>query len=686
MLKIGIDVGGTFTDGLMVDESTGHIVTCKVPSTRDDPSIGVTRALEALMAQRDWAEVGFLAHATTVATNAVIEARGPKTALLTTRGFRDAIEIGRLSRPAALLYDYRSPMPPPLIPRRLRFEVTERLDASGEVLTAIDEDELRALAYQFKGAGVEAIAVCFLHSYANSAHERRAGEILTEILDDVAISLSSDVLPEAGEFERASTTAANAFLQPLMSRYLVALGERTAQARAHSGMQWHVMQSNGGMARIDHTRRYPVHTLISGPAAGVAGGAHLGRLLGLDRIITADMGGTSLDVALISDGVVEVTTAGEIAFRPVKVPMLDLETVGAGGGSIAWIDASGGLRIGPDSAGSTPGPACYGHGGQDATVSDADIVLGYLPPDGLLGDEIQLRRDLAEAACGRIGAQLGMDAVQAADAIVAIVNHTMSDAIATVSIRRGHEPQDFALCAFGGAGGMHAVAMAESLGIPWVVIPPTAGCFSALGLTVADLTHTYVQTLAGSGPVTDGSVRGALDVLSARAEDDLRSGGVAATDCEIREEVDARYVGQLETLTVPYTDSLEKTAHNFEAEYMRKYGYMRTGHAVELVNARVHAIGRMHREAVRADWTVAGRAGDDTGHRQRRVFFHDLGWMDTVIVDRSTLSSSTVVTGPAIVEQSDATTVVPPGYVAVTDETTKSLIIGRHAWKRSGNV
>lgn len=685
MLKIGIDVGGTFTDGLLVDESTGQVTTCKVPSTRDDPSVGVARALDMLLAGRSWAEVGFLAHGTTVATNAVIEARGPRTALITTRGFRDALEIGRLSRPAALLYDYRSPLPPPLVPRRLRREVTERMDASGRVLTPLDEAELRSLAVELAGEGVEAVAVCYLHSYANPAHERRTQEILAEVMDGVAISLSSDVLPEVGEFERASTTSANAFLQPLMSRYLGGLSERTVDGRADSGVEWHIMQSNGGMAGVEYTRDYPVHTLLSGPAAGVAGGAHLGRLLGLDRLITADMGGTSLDVALVADGAVEVTTAREIAFRPVRVPMLDVEAVGAGGGSIAWIDASGALRVGPQSAGSTPGPACYDRGGEDATVSDANIVLGYLPPDGLLGDEIALRRGLAEAACRRLGSELGLDATEAADAIVQIVNHTMSDAIATVTIRRGHEPQDFALCAFGGAGGMHAVAMAKALGIPWVVIPSTPGVYCALGLTVADLTHTYVQTLAGLDSVTDETVRPVLDALRARAEAALLSDGVQTDNREIRELVDARYIGQVETLTVPFDECIEKTTQTFEAEYQRQYGFMRTGHPVEFVNARVHAVGRVHGGAQGGAPSTANTTAEPGGSR-RDVFFHGVGWTPTAVVDRRTLSPGVVLAGPAVVEQGDATTVVPPGYVAVTDEPTGAMIIGREAWKRSEHV
>jgi N-methylhydantoinase A len=686
LLKIGVDVGGTFTDGLLVDGETGRVLTCKVPSTREDPSIGVARALDVLMAGQDWAAVEFLAHGTTVATNAVIEARGPRTALLTTQGFRDSLEIGRLSRPAAFLYDYRKPMPPALIPRRLRFEVSERLDASGAQLIALDEDELRTVATAMAAAGVEAVAVCFLHSYANPAHEQRAGAILAEVIDGVAISLSSDVLPEAGEFERASTTAANAFTQPLMSRYLGGLSERTVEARAQADVEWHVMQSNGGMAGIEHVRRYPVHTLLSGPAAGVAGGAHLGRLLGLSNVITADMGGTSLDVALITDGSVQVTTEREIAFRPVRVPMLDVETVGAGGGSLAWLDPSGGLRVGPRSAGSSPGPACYGLGGEEATVSDADIVLGYLPPNGTLGNEIPLRRDLAEAACARVGASLDLDAVQAADAIVEIINHTMSDAIATVSIRRGYEPRDFALCVFGGAGGMHGVAMAESLGIPWVVMPPAPGCHSALGLTVADLTHTYVQSLVSPEPATEGVVVEALTSLRERANKDFDGDRIEPGLRDIREQLDARYIGQLETLTVAYSTSLENTLETFESEHLRKYGYLRTGQQIELVNARVHAVGTMHRaDGPQSHWAAADPT-DTHARAERQVFFHGTGWTQAAILQRSALDPDEVVHGPAVIEQSDATTVIPPGYVAVTDPFTNAMVIGRSAWKRSEHV
>jgi N-methylhydantoinase A len=684
LLKIGIDVGGTFTDGLMVDESTGEVVTCKVPSTREDPSLAVSRALGVLMKGRDWSDVGFLAHGTTVATNAVIEARGPKTALITTRGFRDAIEIGRMSRPAPLLYNYRTPLPLPLVPRRLRLEVTERMDALGVVLAPLNEAEVRAVAAQLALEEVQAVAVCFLHSYANDAHERRAAEILKETIEGVAVSISSDVLPEIGEFERASTTTANAFLQPLMDRYLGGLSERTRELRAGSGLEWRVMQSNGGMAGVEYTRRYPVHTLLSGPAAGVAGGAHLGKLLGLNRVITADMGGTSLDVALIADGVVEVTTAREIAFRPVRVPMLDVEAVGAGGGSIAWIDASNSLRVGPESAGSMPGPACYGRGGKQATVSDANLVLNYLPPNGLLGAEIVLNRELAVEACEQIGSTLGLDAVETADAIVQIVNHTMSDAIATVTIRRGHEPKDFALCAFGGAGGMHAVAMAEALEIPWVVIPATPGVYCALGLTVADLTHTYMQTLAGLETVTQATVRPVLDALRSRAQDALRSDGVAAANVEIREQVDARYVGQVETLTVAFDESVEKTMQVFEKEYERQYGFIRSGQKVELVNARVHAVGRVHSIAQHSG--SAHRTTDvpqQVPPRTRKTFFHGVGWIETAVVDRYTIKPSSPLAGPAVVEQSDATTVIPPGYVAVVDEATKAMVIGRQAWKRS---
>lgn len=683
--RLGVDIGGTFTDIALIDEATGRIYNGKVSSTPQDPSQGFMAAVERLVEQQGIAPdaVSYIVHGTTVATNAIIEGKVAPTGFITTEGFRDMLEIARQIRPE--LYNLQFEKPRPLVPRHHCFGVPERLDARGEVLVPLDEDALRQVAGELKEAGVESIAVCFLHAYANPIHERRAGEILAEVFPQAVVSLSAEVAPEFREYMRASTTVINGCIRPVVARYLQRIEERLEQAGIKAELL--VMQSSGGVYTFAAAQQQPVYMVESGPAAGVIAAAYLGQALGYDQVISFDMGGTTAKVGLVQGGEPSVTKDYEVgataqsgvgasrgAGYPIRTPVIDLVEIGAGGGSIAWVDPGGILRVGPESAGADPGPVCYGQGGTQPTVTDANLVLGRLSPDYFLGGEIALDTEAARGAIEEYCAKpLGMDTVEAAHGIVEIANAAMVNALRLVSVQRGYDPRDFALVAFGGAGPAHANRLAAMTEIPVAVIPNSPGTASAMGLLVTDLKHDYATTVIQRlDQVEPGELEQTFGELEARGREMLAREGMAEAAMDFRRQAELRYVGQSHELTVALeagpldAAQLERMLAMFHREHERAYGFSAPGEEVELVNLRLSAVGEIAKPAMAP---IEKAAGEAEAKGQRPVYFAECeGYVDCPVYDRYGLGAGAVVSGPAIVEEVDSTTTVHPGYRVAVDE------------------
>lgn len=642
--RLGVDVGGTFTD--LVALGGGRLITTKVPSTPRDQSEGVMNAIEA--SDVGAGSVVALAHGMTVATNALLERRGARTALVTTEGFRDVLEIARQNRPS--LYDLAQDRPPALVPRGLRFTIKERMGPDG-VLAALDEASLEAAVAAVEEAQVEAVAVCLLFAFAHPEHEQRVGEALREALPDVHVSLSSEVLPEFREYERFSTTTADAYLAPKLAAYLRNLGGKVTGAAMPSPL---IMQSSGGVTGIDDAIEDAAGCVLSGPAGGVVGAAYVGSLGGYTDLLTFDMGGTSTDVAPILSGEAQTTTETVVAGVPIKLPMVDVHTVSAGGGSIAWADAGGALRVGPHSAGADPGPAAYGAGGEEPAVTDANLYLGYLDDGAELGGEVVLRRELSEKALAALGEELDLSAEDVALGVVRVANAEMTRALRIISVERGLDPRDFALLAFGGAGGMHACALAEELGMQTVLVPRAGGVLSALGLAISDVRRDYVSPYLSPLDEADaGEVEKRFARMESMAEMDLDDPGHTR-------RADLRYRGQSFELTVE-ADSLEKLEDRFHAAHERRYGYRMEEEAVELVNLRLISTVPVEKpeldEPEPADEATAG---------VREASF-DGEWVEVPVLDREKMGRGSQVTGPAIVEFRESTCVVRPGWSGKVD-------------------
>jgi len=642
--RLGVDVGGTFTD--LVALSQGRLITTKVPSTPQDQSAGVMNSIET--SEIEPGAVDALAHGMTVATNALLERRGARTALVTTEGFRDVIEIARQNRPS--LYDLSQDRPPPLVPRGLRFTVKERMGPQGEI-SALDEESLEEVVSSIKEAEVEAAAVCLLFAFMHPDHERRIGEALREELPEVHVSLSSEVLPEFREYERFSTTTADAYLAPKLAAYLKNLAGKAEEAGVPSPL---IMQSSGGVVGIDDAIADAAGCLLSGPAGGVVGAAYVGGLGEYQNLLTFDMGGTSTDVATIIDGEAQTTTETVVAGLPIKLPMVDIHTVSAGGGSIAWADAGGALRVGPHSAGAEPGPAAYGQGGEEPTVTDANLFLGYLADEATLGGEVVLQRELSEKALSSLGEKLGLDAQEAALGIVRVANAEMVRALRVISVERGLDPREFALLAFGGAGGMHACALAEELGMETVLVPRAGGVLSALGLAISDLRHDYVNPyLVGLENVEKGEFEKKFEKMESSASEDLE-------DPEYDRRADLRYRGQSFELTVE-ADSLEKLEERFHAAHEQRYGYRMDDESVELVNLRLISTVPVEKPEL-DEPEPEGEA--ESGTREANF---DGEWQEVSVLDRERMGKGSEVSGPAIVEFKESTCVVRPGWRGAVD-------------------
>ncbi len=694
--RLGVDIGGTFTDAALVDEDTGAVQIIKVPSTPADPALGFMAAVERALGLvgGTGAAMRLLVHATTVATNALIEGKIARLGMITTHGFRDVLEIGRQIR--SRLYDVHLTKPQPLVSRQWSFGVHERLDATGEILEPLDVAEVRQVVRQLKQAGVEAVVCCLLHSYINPVHEYRVAAIVREEYPEAFLSVSADVCPEFREYLRASTTAVNAAVMPLVSRYLTALESRlhTLGIRA----PFYVMQSNGGVMSVAAAKQKPVFMVESGPAAGVIAAGAFAEQHDYRQVISFDMGGTTAKVGLIQDGQPRHSTEFEVggqAITPigegrgsgyaVRTPVVDLVEVGAGGGSEAWIDAGGALRVGPQSAGASPGPVCYGQGGTVPTITDANLLLGRLNPAFFLGGEIPLAVDASRDAIQLQCAQpLGIDPLQAANGIIEIANAHMIGAMRLVSIQRGYDPRDFVLVAFGGAGPLHANALVRELDIPVVLIPPSPGIASALGMLMTDIKHEFVATRRQMlSDLQPEALEALFADFVAQGQALLAGEGVEASQRRVLRSLDLRYQGQSHeldvtvpagVLTPPLLASLQEQFHQAHA---RAYGYDAPEDPIELVNVRLTALGVSPKPQLR---TLPQSRGDISaalkGHRQ--VWFSETsGFVSSPILDRLQLRWGDSVQGPAVIEELDSTTVIHPDYQARVDQ-HGNLLLRRH--------
>jgi N-methylhydantoinase A len=677
-VRLGVDVGGTFTDLVLFDAATNRIHFTKTSSTPANQAEGVEDGIHKVVALARFttADIDFFVHGTTVATNALLERKGVDCALLITEGFRDVLQIGRQDRPK--LYDWFAQRPPPLVPRARTFEVRERMLHTGEVHEVLDESQAVEAIQRAKAAGVTAIAVCLLHSYANAAHERRLGELIAEHFPEAEVSLSSDVIPEFREYERASTTTVNAYVMPIVRRYVARLADRTRAMGVPAEL--HIMQSNGGLMTARAAGEQSVRTMLSGPAAGVLGAVALAGQAGFDNVLSVDMGGTSFDICLAHDGKLRFTKESEIGSLPIKVPMIDIHTLGAGGGSVAWIDAGGALRAGPRSAGAQPGPAAYGRGGTEATVTDANVVLGRIDPGNFLGGEMRLDADAARRAVReKIAVPLGLGVEEAAEGIIRVINATMVRGMRAVSVEKGYDPRDFAIVAFGGGGPLHAADLARDLGVPNVLIPVMPGVTSALGLLVADLRYDVSATVRGSLASPDlAALTSVYRGLEGHALDQMARDGVDHGAVQVTRSADVRYARQSWELEVGVPSgaldeaSLGAIAAEFHERHRQAYGYAMENEELILVNAQVSAIAALPKPPLgvsrRADGT-ARAAGRTLGHDKAGERQTWLGgrWVRASIYDRGRLLPGATIEGPAIVEQLDTTTFLGLGDRARVD-------------------
>jgi N-methylhydantoinase A len=657
-IRVAVDIGGTFTDFEIFDPATGAVHQHKAPSTPADPSAGLLDGMRQAARRFGFAlaDVRQVLHGTTIATNAVLERKLPRGAVLTTAGFEDLLQIGRHGRRD--IYALTASPPPPLVPRNLCLGVVERLRADGSVATPLEEASVAAAARRLREAGVQAVAVCLLHAYANPVHERRIGAMLADALPDVAVSLSSEISPELREYERLSTTVLNALLVPIVAGYIAKLDRRLAEAEF--GARIYLVQSNGGVSGPAKAGREPARLLLSGPSGGAAAARRLAASLGLPNLVAIDMGGTSFDVSVVHGGQVAMVTEGEIDGLPVRLPMVEMRTIGAGGGSIAWVDPGGRLRIGPHSAGADPGPACYGRGGTGMTVTDANLLLGRLDGDSFLGGAMRLDRAAASRAAWDIAARLGLDADATAAGVVAITNASLAGAIRLSLFEKGLDPEDFCLLSFGGAGGVHACEVAEELGIARVVFPPHASTLSAWGILWSDIVHdlaaTQILPLAGaSAALADAAIRLRQDAAALLAED-----GVAEPLREMEWSADCRYAGQAFELAVPLAEAdfsaagLAAIAEGFHAIHRQRFAHDDRGVPVEIVALRLTARGRLAKPERDAAEAQAGAA------RSQRPVLVEGAWQPAEICGRGAVGAG--LHGPAVVEEAYTSTWIPPGW------------------------
>ncbi|PYI56362.1 hydantoinase/oxoprolinase family protein [Paenibacillus flagellatus] len=680
---VGVDVGGTFTDVTLVDASTGDILNHKVPSTPDDPSRAIMTGIEQILEMNGVpvSDVRYLAHGTTVATNALIERKGALTGLLVTEGFRDLLEIGRQTRPG--LYDLFKEKPEPVIPGYLRLEVEERLYADGTVRKPLNRERLAEAIEQLKREGVRSIAVCLLFAYMNPEHEKQVVDEIRRLYPDAYVSASHQVVPEFREYARLSTTSLNAYLGPVMQTYM----DNFQQSVRNAGIPVdpYITQSNGGIISIQESVANPVRTAVSGPAAGVVAAAYLAELTGYKNMITFDMGGTSADFSLIENGEPKISMEREVEGFPARIPMLDIHACGAGGGSIAWLDAGGALKVGPESAGSTPGPAAYGRGGTRPTVTDANAILGRLNPDGILGGRMALDVEASKRAVEKhICDATKLSLLEATMGILSVVNANMTRAIRLISVEKGYDPREFTLVSFGGGGGLHCGALARELGIPRILVPPSPGTFCSLGLLVTDVRSDYVRSsLQESNGGGLDTIRGLFADMEREGAAMLAKEGVPESNRRYALGLDMRFKGQNYELTVPVewseltVEGLPAIVARFHEQHEKNYGYSNRNGVVEFVNYRVTALGELPKAALRAEEESAGAGRTVKPTSTRDVYFAETdrpGYYSTGIYSRTDLLPGDRLAGPAIIEQMDSTILLLPGQTLRVDAYRNLLI------------
>jgi N-methylhydantoinase A len=685
--RVSVDIGGTFTDLVALNEEGGEILNIKVPSTPKEPAKAVIEAFQEFLEKNNYADVSAVIHATTIAANALLGQLNlelPKTALITTKGFRDVIEIGRQRRHE--LYNLFVQKPRTLVPRRLRFEIEERTEPKGEILTPLNKEEVRESSQRIKRENVKAIAVALLFSYMNHQHEREIGKILRQLQPETYVSLSSEITPEYREYERTSTTVVNAVLMPTVSSYLGTLQQDIKSLGVKAPLC--VMQSDGGTASKEVVSKKPVSMVESGPAAGVMASAFYGKLLGIDDILSFDMGGTTAKAGAVKEATPEIVNEYEVAGKvhsgrivkgsgyPVRQPFIDLAECSAGGGTIAWVDEGNALQVGPVSAGAEPGPACYGKGGRQPTVTDANVVLGRLNPRLILGGEMLIHSRLSEKTISKeICGKTQLELTEAAAGIVRIVNSDMAKVLRIVTVERGYDPRDFALMCFGGAGPMHGCALAQELNISKTIVPPNPGMFSAYGLLAADFRSSYVNAVMKlTTDVKAKKVENVFQKLELKGKRILGKQRVSKANTRFVRQLDLRYFGQSYELTVPantpFTDTaLQKAVENFHKKHKAICGYAVLDEPVELVNLRLTTIGFVKKPKLREQPLHGEKSSEKAVITKRKVFFEQYDdYVKTPIYRREKLNSGNVVEGPAVIEQYDSTTVVYPRWKASVDK------------------
>jgi N-methylhydantoinase A len=675
-MRVAIDVGGTFTDAILVDENKGSFFYTKTPTTHYDLAQGVLNALEEILriARFSMKDIDYIIHGTTIGTNAIVEGKGARVGLITTAGFEDVLEIRRVARPKEAAFDFGADNPPPLVPRYLRKGVVERINKDGWVVVPLDETSVLKVIEEFRKQNIQAVVVALLFSFLNPRHELRVAELCRRTLPGIPVSISSEICPEFREYERTCTTVMNGYLGPVIERYMDNLLSRLKDK--YGDVTLHIMQSNGGTMTAEIAKTHAAHLINSGPAGGAIATAFISRLTGNEMAVGADMGGTTFDISIIDKHLPKTTTWGGVTNYPIKLPMVDLKTIGAGGGSIAWVDEGGALQVGPQSAGSNPGPACYGWGGTLPTVSDANLVLGRLNPDYFLGGKLRLYPELARKAVQtHVADKMGLTLEEAALGIVRIVNANMAKGISGNSVEKGYDLREFALVAMGGAAALHAAALAAELNMARVIAPAMCGNFSAVGLAVADIQHDYVRTFARKEIRLDPAelLRVFMD-MEEEGREQLLEERVSEDRIEISWSADLRYEGQSWELNIPVQrrdtmdeGALRSIAGTFHQLHQQVYSFSEPNGVVEFVNLRVRATGKNPAVALPRE-AASHRPADPAPKGRRKVYFEQAGWTEIPIFERDALPVGSKVPGPCIVEEQISTTLIPDGFAGTIDE------------------
>jgi N-methylhydantoinase A len=667
-MRISVDIGGTFTDVILLDEQAGTLRLEKVETTPHNPAEGVLAGFKK--AEADIKKIDYFVHGTTLGINALLTRTGAKVAIVTTKGFRDVYLLGRTSRDP--MYDFKYRKPESLVPRYLTFEINERLNYKGEVLTPFDTVGAREVARRIKAHDIESVAVCFLHSYANPEHELAMARVLSEECPGVSVTLSHQLSREYREYERTSTTIIDAYVKPVTRTYI----EHLDRELHKSGFKGHFLmtRSGGGAMTIESAREQPVHLVLSGPAGGVIGGAYLSQLLDHPNLITLDMGGTSLDASLIANGQITVQNQQTFQTLPISIPTIDIHTIGAGGGSIAWIDDGGHLQVGPKSAGAVPGPACYNKGGQNATFTDAALIIGYLDPNNFLGGEIKIDRALSEEAIGKLTQALKLSVIEVAAGIVRISGAKIAGAVRVISIERGYHPRDFSILAFGGGGPFVATSVARELGIPRIIVPPGPANFSALGMLMVDVVHDYAQTyVTGLEGADIETINGIFDDLVSRGQAALAGDGFDEQHRSFIPSAEMRYEGQEHTVNIPLptlkldVSRIPDIVNRFNQAHETQYGH-HMDDPVQIVTLRLRAIGLLPRPELPKVGQGTGNA-ENARKGSRPVYRYEAGApVDYAVYNRGRLLAGDSIVGPAIVEEPSSTTVIHAGDVLTVGE------------------